>query len=599
MIIGNPPYSVGQKSENDNAKNQKYPILDAKIAGTYVVSSSSSMNKALYDAYIKAFRWSTDRLDPKNGGIVCFVSNGAWLEGNTQDGFRKCLEKEFSSIYVFNLRGNQRTSGELSRREGGKIFGSGSRTPIAITLLVKNPEYKGKKAQIYYYDIGDYLSREEKLAIVKGFKSVRNPEMKWKIVKPNEYGDWLNQRSNSFGKFFPLSEKGKHGDVVFLDYSNGVVTNRDHWVYGFSKSKLEKQVRSLIGFFNDQVVSFSHALSKNSEAKVGDVLCTDSSKISWSRDLKRSLKRLHRLEYSDKSIVTGLYRPFSKQYLYFNRKLNECVYQIPRYVPDGDKYNRLIGVPGVGASKEFSTIMVEDVPNLHFLDTSVYFPLYCYDEAPRYGLFANKGEGGYIQRDGISDFILELASNVYGEEVNKEDIFYYVYGLLHSPNYRRAFAHDLKKMLPRIPLVDKPEDFWAFSRAGRELADLHINYEKESPYEDVIVSGVEIGVFRVEKMRFPKRGVKDTILYNSHISIENIPEKAYEYVVNGKSAIEWIMDRYKVTTHKASGIKNDPNDWAEEVGNPRYILDLLLSIINVSVKTVEIVENLPEVIFKQ
>lgn len=207
------------------------------------------------------------------------------------------------------------------------------------------------------------------------------------------------------------------------------------------------------------------------------------------------------------------------------------------------------------------------------------------------------GESEYIRRDGISDFILERAQKVYGKNVSKEDIFYYVYGILHSPDYRTTFANDLKKMLPRIPLVEDVRDFWKFSKAGRKLADLHINYEDVLPYDGIKVIGESSGNFQVQKMRFPKKGQRDTIIYNSRIVISHIPEKAYEYIVNGKSAIEWIMERYQVKTDKASGIINDPNDWADEVGNPRYILDLLLSIINVSVQTVEIVEDLPKMHF--
>src|SRR5690554_5733517 len=212
VIMGNPPYSIGQKSANDNAQNQKYEKLDADIAKTYAALSSAGLNKSLYDAYIKAFRWSTDRLDPKNGGVIAFVSNGAWLDGNSTDGFRKAIEKEFSSIWVFNLRGNQRTSGELSRREGGKMFGSGSRTPISITLLVKNPHTKTNKATIHYHDIGDYLSREEKLSIVSKFKSFSNPDMDWKKLNPNDHGDWLNQRNDIFESFIPIGDK--KGDAI-------------------------------------------------------------------------------------------------------------------------------------------------------------------------------------------------------------------------------------------------------------------------------------------------------------------------------------------------------------------------------------------------
>jgi len=246
-----------------------------------------------------------------------------------------------------------------------------------------------------------------------------------------------------------------------------------------------------------------------------------------------------------------------------------------------------------------AVLITDKIPDLHFVGDSQCFPLYYYEERDVQSptLFDSAGGTEYIRRDGVSDFILKRGQKQYGKSVTKEDIFYYVYGFLHSPGYREAFANDLKKMLPRIPLVDDVRDFWAFSKAGRALAELHINYESVSAYSGVTVTGAESGLYTVQKMRFPKKDQKETILFNSKITISDIPPEAYEYVVNGKSAIEWIMDRYKVTVHKASGIKNDPNDWAEEIGNPRYILDLLLSVINVSVQTVGIVQGLPEVSF--
>jgi len=601
VIMGNPPYSVGQRSENDNAKNQEYTKLVAKIAKTYVAESNSSMNKALYDAYIKAFRWSTDRLDPENGGMIAFVSNGSWLDGNATSGFRKAIEKEFSSIWVFNLRGNQRTSGELSRKEGGKIFGSGSRTPITITLLVKKPKTKTQKATIHYHDIGDYLSREEKLDIIHKFHSINNADLKWKQLKPNEHGDWLNQRNDLFETFIEIGSKKKIKEQFFTTNSNGVVTSRDAWVYNYSKAALKQNMENTVAFYNQQLRDFSEESSKNSKLKVEQFIDTDPKNISWSRALKQALNGLKSRAFKEDAIVLGAYRPFMKQHFYFERDFNECVYQQPAFKPNKKLENRIISVAGIGASKGFSAFISDEIPNYHFLDTMNCFPLYYYEEREKNSpsLFDAAGDSEYIRRDGVSDFILERAKKVYGKNVGKEDIFYYVYGILHSPDYRTAFANDLKKMLPRIPLVEDVRDFWKFSKAGRQLAELHIDYEEVPAHDGVEVSGADSGFYRVEKMRFPKKNQKDTIIYNSKIVISNIPVKAYEYVVNGKSAIEWIMERYQVKTDKKSGIKNDPNDWAEEVGNPRYILDLLLSIINVSVQTVEIVEGLPELKFEE
>ncbi len=622
VIIGNPPYSVGQRSANDNAQNQKYEKLDSDIAKTYAKESAAGLNKSLYDAYIKAFRWSTDRLNPKHGGIIAFVSNGAWLDGNAQDGFRKYLEKEFSSIYVFNLRGNQRTSGELSRKEGGKIFGSGSRTPIAITLLVKNPNRKTKKATIHYHDIGDYLNREEKLALVKKFGSIGSAEMPLKILTPNEHGDWINQRNDVFDTFIPLEAEKNYllnSQSFFTANSSGLATSRDAWCYNFSKELVKHNIQRSLSFFNEQSKAFAFGKKSNPSLKVEDFIDLDSTKISWDRQQKKDVEKFRQYTFDIKSIIQGVYRPYHKQWVYFNRQFNNCVYQLPKLLPNKVQSNLIIVVTGVGAGKEFSTLITNSLPNYHTLDTDVCFPLYYYEESQNQNrtLFDEGGKGEYIRRDGVSDFILERARKQYGKTVSKEDIFYYVYGFLHSPEYRTTFANDLKKMLPRVPLVEDARDFWKFSKAGRALAELHINYESVPAYKGVKVvstgstTGVSTGltvslpncsttsgVYTVEKMRFPKKGQKDTIIYNSKIIIENIPAKAYEYVVNGKSAIEWIMERYQVTVHKDSGIRNDPNDWAAEVGKPRYILDLLLSIINVSVQTVDIVAGLPRVSFE-
>jgi len=603
VIIGNPPYSIGQNSANDNAQNQNYPKLDSDIAKSYALQSSAGLNKSLYDAYIKAFRWSTDRLDPKNGGIICFVSNGAWLDGNSTDGFRKCLEKEFSSIYVFNLRGNQRTSGELSRKEGGKIFGSGSRTPIAITLLVKNPLAKIKNASINYHDIGDYLSREDKLALVKNYTSVDNSLLKWRTLSPNEHGDWLGQRNDKFDSYIPLEPEKKFDDksqTYFSTYAIGIATNRDAWVSNFSKKEVQSNIKRMIAFYTDQQKAFAVAKKSKTNLDVEDFIESDSKKISWTRALRKDVVNGIEHKFKKDEFRTSAYRPFTKQNIYFDKPFIESPGLNSRLFPNDITENLAICITGLGSNKEFSTILVNSIPDVQLIMNSQVFPLYYYEERQKLakGLFDEDGDSEYIRRDGISHFILERAKSIYGKTVGKEDIFYYVYAFLHSPDYKETFSNDLKKMLPRLPLVEDVKDFWKFSKAGRALADLHINYETVPPFKGVKVKGADSEFYTVEKMRFPKKDQKDTIIYNSKITIENIPAKAYEYVVNGKSAIEWIMERYQVTIHKESGIKNDPNDWAKEVGNPRYILDLLLSVINVSVQTVEIVEGLPKVKFE-
>lgn len=598
VIIGNPPYSIGQKSANDNAQNQGYPLLDSKIAKTYAAQSSAGLNKSLYDAYIKAFRWSTDRLD-KTGGIICFVSNGAWLDGNSTDGFRKCLEKEFSSIWVFNLRGNQRTSGELSRKEGGKIFGSGSRTPIAITLLVKNPNYNEEKATIHYHDIGDYLDQKDKLKIISNFKSVS--EMQWRTLAPNSNGDWISMRNDIFDTFIPLEPKKKfdtRSQAFFNTYAVGVNTGRDAWCYNFSVNQIEYNMRQMIDFYNQQQARFTAEKQKNSKLKADGFVDTNPHKISWTRSLRKAIEQNKLHGFHIDHIIKSIYRPFTKQNLYFDKNFNEAIGLSPMLFPSRNLSNIVICI-SPSPNDGLSLLITNTVANLHFNGDTQTFPLYYYEQQDKKtkNLFdqVKEGEKDYIRRDGVSDFILERGKKQYGKNVTKEDIFYYVYGFLHSPEYRELFANDLKKMLPRLPLVDDVRDFWAFSKGGRKLADLHVSYEQVPSYADVVVNGEDSNNFKVEKMRFPKKDQKDTIHYNSKITISNIPAKAYEYVINGKSAIDWIMERYQVSMHKESGIKNDPNDWADEVGNPRYILDLLLSVINLSVQTVDIVDGLPKI----
>ncbi|MBC7722660.1 MAG: DEAD/DEAH box helicase, partial [Pedobacter sp.] len=617
IIIGNPPYSVGQTAANDKAQNQNYPLLENRILDTYSESSKGTGKKSLYDAYIKAFRWSSDRLDI-NGGIICFISNGSWLNGNGTSGFRKSLEKEFTSIYVFNLRGNQRTSGELSRKEGGKIFGSGSRTPISITLLVKNPEKQNTKATIHYHDIGDYLSQNDKLKLIKNFKTVSSLPLK--ELQPNKEGDWINERNDSFGNYISIGNKSKNSIIstFWSQYSCGILSGRDCWVWNFNVLKLRKNVSNTIGFYNDERIRYNTEKNINVNLKFEEFINYDSTKITWdARKLKNGVLSNKSLNFNNKDFRIGIYRPFTKQYIYFNSELNWSLFQFKNYLPTTQFENKFICVSGIGASKDFSALITNLLPELQLLSNGQCFPLYYYEERQKQGqsLFdtADSGTSEFVRRDAISDFILDQAKERYGKNVNKEDIFYYVYGLLHSPTYREMFANDLKKMLPRLPLLEDVRDFWKFSKAGRQLAELHINYENQPPPAGVIVihnpltitetlkqlSADEIKYidYKVEKMKFPKKDQKETIHYNSRITIDNIPAKAYQYVVNGKPAIEWIMERYAITTHKESQITNNPNDWSAETGNPKYILDLLLSVINVSLQTVDIVDGLPIVQF--
>lgn len=597
IIFGNPPYTIGQNSANDNAQNKKYPILDNRILETYSKESSAGLNKALYDAYIKAFRWATDRLN-KNGGVIGFVTNGAWIDGTATSGFRKTIEKEFSSIYIFNLRGNQRTSGEISRREGGKIFGGRSRTPIAITLLVKNPNEEKEKAKIHYYDIGDYLTREEKLSKINDFKSIGSKKMDWQILNPNEEGDWINQRNDKFKDFIPLIDKDNKNnkETFFTMSSNGVVTSRDSWVYSYSKVNLEKNMRETIDFYNKEVEKILNTRKKDKNKAIEDIIDTNPVNISWSADLKKKANSYKFDEFYKSDIVISLYRPFTKQYLYFNKFWNE------RYSrQDKFKASLSIGTIGIGGNKEFSITILKEIGDFQTLQNANFYPLYCVEEENKNkdkSLFENSDEiKEENKKDGISDYIFNLAKQKYSTKITKEDIFYYVYGFLHNEDYKKEFEADLKKLIPRLPLVDDYRIFKTYSDIGRELADLHLNYENIEKDKVIIVEGEENNNFKVEKMRFTSKDKKDVIIFNSDIKIKNIPLEAYNYQVNGKSAIEWIMERYAITVDKDSQIENNPNLWCEENKNPRYILDLLLSVISLSVRTNELVKKLPRIKF--
>lgn len=606
VIIGNPPYSVGQKSANDNAQNQSYPTLNSRIESTYVAESNANNKNSVYDSYIKAFRWASDRINKKDGGIIGFVTNGAWLDGNAQDGFRKCLEREFSSIYVFNLRGNQRTSGELSRKEGGKIFGSGSRTPIAITILVKHPNKPtNEKAKIYYRDIGDYLSREDKLRIIKEMGDINHPMMQWKEITPNEHGDWINHRNEMFRLFTPIEPDKKFNsksNSYFVVNSRGNETGRDAWMYNFSKNILNSNIDKLLLEYNANI-------GKNS----AEELNYDSTKISWTSSLITRVLRGDTLANVEQ-YTNAMYRPFCKQTTYRGTDLIHRIGQIKEFFPTSEHKNVVICTSSIG-DNHFSSLIVDSIPDLHTIATTQCFPLYWYDDsnADIVDLFSqgldNKIDK-YTRKDGVTDWILTQCRKQYGykTQITKEDIFYYVYGILHSPDYRSTFEADLKKMLPRLPLVDSKEEFFAFSNAGRQLAELHLNYETIEPYRKCEIEfapftnkGDSMN-YRVEKMRFgkidSKTADKSVIYYNTSIAIKNIPSEAYEYVVNGKSAIEWIMERYQVTIDTKSGITNDPNDWAKEHDDEKYIYNLLLRIINVSVQTVEIVKSLPKLKFE-
>jgi predicted helicase len=624
VIMGNPPYSAGQKSENDANQNIEYPKLDASIRESYAKYSTATSTKNLLDSYIRAIRWASDRIG--NSGVIGFVSNASFVDGNSMDGLRKCLAEEFSSVYLFHLRGNQRTSGELSRKEGGKIFGSGSRAPIVISILIKNPN-AAEHGQIYMHDIGDYLSREEKLTRIKAFKSINGIRKAngWQPITPNKHHDWVGQRNNSFNAFISLGDKKDKGAVtIFENYSLGLNTNRDAWVYNFSKENLQNNIKSTIAFYNSEVNRYKAACTEITKSKwpnANSFSSNDETKIKWSSSLRNDFARQKLGHYYESALVTCIYRPFQKEWLYFDDMFNHRVGQMPRIFPDSAA-NRVICVTGRGSTKDFSALISDTLPDLEMISKGQCFPLRLYEKNSaqdnsieaddvRDDLFgkdqpikSTNTDAEYTIKDGITDEGLAQFQSAYPTEtINKEDVFYYIYGLLHSEDYKKRYADNLSKELPRIPCVKKASDFWAFSQAGRDLAELHINYESVEPYPvnfaggELFMGELNDADYRVEQMKFGERGKetdKSTVIYNHKITMTHIPLEAYEYVVNGKPALEWVMERQAVTKHKESGIVNDANDWAiETMHDAAYPLKLFQRVITVSLETMKIVKNLP------
>ncbi|MCL1908977.1 MAG: hypothetical protein FWG12_06375 [Holophagaceae bacterium] len=617
VILGSPPQGRGPSSIV--TKDGGYPLLDGAIADTYDAMSEAEHGKAIHDGCIRAFRYATDRIGGGNG-IICLVSNGSWLD-SVSAGFRKSIEKEFSKVYVFNLRGNARTSGELRRQEAGNVLGSGFRAQAAITLLVKRAGHRGK-AQIYYRDIGNYLSKKEKLELIGHQKSFLNSSLGLARVHPNEFGDWIAARHKAFRAYIPLAPDHKFdlgAESVFVVNSRGIETDRDAWVYNFSRQAVENNMRSMVEFYNSQI---------------GQEPSHDRKKISWSSSLLDCCHKGKMARFEPDRIATALYRPFTRNQLYLGEMMIHRRGQFDHFFPNPDSENLLILVPGIGAHAYFSCLIASSPADLGTLGTAQCFPLYWYEA------------GGSVRRDCISSYMLRAAQELYGSPVTREEVFYYVYGILHHSKYRKEFASDLQKSLPRIPLVNDYSKFQHFSWAGWQLAELHLNFENQTDYLEIVfmpgpkqpgkgsgdfevpASGSNVSFdmlpdsrlggltahyvltvidysenfpqeelhdrFRAEKIRHPKKGRRDAIIFNKYFTITDIPDEAYEYVVNGKPAIEWVMERYQVKIDKDSGIVNDPNLFEGGHEQPDYILSLLLSVIAVSIMTTEIVKGLPE-----
>lgn len=599
LIIGNPPYGARQKNASDDAKKRKYRSgIDMRIEETYlsssVFTSKSGLVNSVYDNYIRAFRWATDRLRGEDG-IIAFVTPSGWMTGSAFEGFRKTIESEFSAIYVLNLRGDQ--NGADWKEQGEKVFGQGSKVGIAITLLVKRKAFSGK-ATIHYYAVEDYLKRQDKFNVLTDNRSfpMLDSAGKMNILHPKDNGDWIVQRSAVFPTLMPLAGEGKKfeggSESIFDGYSLGYGTNRDIWCYNYSKDVLIANIK----IFNEEY----HKQLENG------LIVKDKTKIAWSRDLELKFNKKKHLNFDENKCSLAYYRPFTKKWFVVDPDYINMTYQMPRIYPDGAE-DLTICVSSVGDKKDFSCLITNMHTDLHFTGASQCFPLYWYEVNEGRGAnqssitdFGGSVESkGLVRHDGISDWALEQARFRYGSGVTKEDIFYYVYGYLHSADYRSAFADDLKLSLPRIGFVDDPEDFKRFAEAGRKLADLHLNYESVPPCKEVRINGrSDIESFlknepllKVTKMKLDPAARK--LVYNEHITIEDIPEDAFRYVVNGRSALGWIVDQYQVSKDKESGIVNNPNEYAGSA----YIFNLVLSVITVSIETVKIQDLLPRLSF--
>ncbi|GAA8020621.1 DEAD/DEAH box helicase family protein [Helicobacter pylori] len=584
VIIGNPPYSSGAKSENDNNQNLSHPKLEKLVTEKYGKNSSAKVGNATRDTLIQSIYMASKLL--KDKGVVGFVVNGGFIDSKSGDGFRKCVAKDFAHLYVLNLRGNTRTSGETFRKEGGKIFDSGSRVTIAIIFFVKDKSVNNNT--IHYYDIGDYLKREEKLNLPANFENLDS--VPFEKITPNNKGDWINQRGDDFEKLIPLKrdKKLKIFNTIFDINSLGVVSGRDPWVYNFSPKILTQSVQKCIDTYNADLKRFNECFreafkQRAKGVKSGDLyknlndkeITTDKTKIAWTDGLKNHLLKNQKLQESHKDrIRLTMYRPFNKQWLYWDKDWIHRQRQFSKIFPDKSAQNVVINT-GVGNGKDFSALVSDFISDYNLISHTQAYPLYYYDDL---------GNRHYA----ISGYALNLFRKHYEDNsIAEEEIFYYIYAIFHHKGYLEKYKNSLAKEAPRIALSP---DFKELSVLGKELAELHLNYESGEMHDSVeyktLMNAEEEGYYDVETMK----KIGDRIHYNKNIAITKIPQKAFDYVVNGKSAIDWVIERYQKTMDKESLIENNPNDYK----GGKYVFELLCRVITLSVKSVDLIEKISE-----
>lgn len=612
VVIGNPPYSVGQKSANDLNANQKYPSLDKRIADTYAAKSTATNKNSLYDSYLRAFRWATDRIGDQ--GIVAFVSNNGWIDGNAGAGVRLSMAEDFTDLYVFNLRGNSRTAGEHAKREGGNVFDI--RVGVSIAIGIKDESKQS--FDLHYAELPDYSSKADKISAIT---SASIETLIWQTIEPNKEGDWLNQRSEEFETWPIIGDKKGSSTTFFNIFSRGLESARDSWLYSFSTKAIGENVAVLKSTYT-QALETIHPEQNAEEFLKSEPWFVNPVRSKWSSSLQAQLDRrvdINRNGYRTKS----QYRPFCQQYVYFDEQLNHRRYQLPSMFPTPEHSNIGFIVMAPRDAAEFAVLATELIPDLSFFTyTGQFFTRFTWTpvDAEDGGLF---GEGnvvkqgetsaygqvgevvdGYVRVDNITDEIKQIYRDALGGDVTGDGIFHFVYGKLHDPGYRTQYAADLKKMLPHIETPSSRAEFDKFAAAGKELMELHVDYESVEPWPlDIQVKGDESNreTWRVQKMKWARRKDPETgknvndvtkLIYNKQVTISGIPAEADEYMLGSRSAVAWLIDRYQVKKDKASGIVNDPNDWADEVGNPRYIVDLIGKVTRVAMETVRIVDGL-------
>ena len=593
VIVGNPPWSAGQRSATDDNPNVEYGELEKRIKETYAEFTTMTNKRHLYDTYKMAIRWASDRI--KEQGIIAVISNGSWIDGNVDAGVRACLAEEFSSIYVLNLRGNARTSGELRRREGGNVFGSGSRAPVAITILVKNPNASHDGCRISYRDIGDYLSREQKLEALKEAEAVSGIR-EWQTITPDKHHDWVKQRRGEFHQFYPMgttdAKAGVADDSIFRLYSLGLATGRDPYIYNFSRNACGENGRRMT---EDYLAAMSE-LEQDADLVQAEAMRCHASNIKWNRELEKNLQRQRKTEYDQDFIRRSAYRPFVASNCYTDYTFIQMKYLVDRMFPDNTSENRVICVSGKGSMKSFSVLVTDSTPDLELISKGQCFPRYRYPKSADTPEGTDMFEGVsevWERVDNISDTALDVFREHYqDEEITKDAIFNYVYGILHEQDYRETFANNLSRELARIPFAP---DFDTFAEAGKALGELHIGYENCERYSLELVCAHE-GEPQARHFRLTEKAMrfsddeKTTLRINEHVSLAGIPAEAHRYVVNGRTPLEWYIDRYRIKTDKESGIVNDPNGWFED---PRDLVAAIERIVYVSVESTRIIEGLP------